>query len=86
MGLAASPKKLKVVDPENAVPVEILAESIKQISEGTTKLLNGPLKRNAVVILIQHATARDSRGRLIGVREIEAVLDGMESLRKKCVK
>lgn len=83
MAAQKKPPKLRVVDPDKAVPVEVLAESIRTIAEGTRRLLDGPLKRSTIQLLIQHAAPRDGRGGLIGIREVERVLEGIENLKRK---
>lgn len=70
---------------EAPVPVEVLAESIKAISAGVKRLRNGKLKDDALFLLIQHAapTVPKGHGRASTkptIREIKAVLAGMESL------
>lgn len=79
-------KNVKVVqDQVDQVPVEVLATSIKSISQGTKKLLAGPLNHSALVLLIQHA-APTVRGRKVSVVDVKAVLEGMESLEKAFLK
>ncbi|HEX9573977.1 MAG TPA: hypothetical protein VF994_07765 [Myxococcales bacterium] len=69
-------KKFTVLeDPE--IPTEILAQAIVDVASAAKKLLNGPLTRNAVIILV-HAAAH---GR-VGKREVEVVLDAASSLDK----
>lgn len=77
-------KKVKVIqNEEKQVPVEVIAESIKAISEGIKKLRAGPLNDKALVLLIQHAAPGLKRGYSqikIGTTEIRAVLEGIDSL------
>lgn len=69
-------------DEERPVPIEVLAESIKAISDGVKKLRAGPLNERALVLLIQHAAPNIGKWgtNRIGMTEIKAVLEGMESL------
>lgn len=60
-------------DETKPVPVEVLAESIRHISEGVRKLRAGPLNDKALLLLIHHSTG-------VAQRDIKAVLDGIESL------
>lgn len=76
-------------DEQNPVPVEVLASSIKAISEGVRKLLAGPIKTDTLILLIQHASQKVG-GRYskhhVGYREIKSVLDGIESLAESHLK
>ena len=81
----ANPVKttVRVVQKDDAkpMPVEIIAESIKAISEGIKKLRNSPLNDKALMLLIQHAAPYAGRyNQKIGLTEIRAVLEGIESL------
>lgn len=69
-------------DEEKPVPVEVLAESIKAISDGVKKLLAGPLNERALVLLIQHAAPAIGKygSTKVGMTEIKAVIEGMGSL------
>ncbi len=78
-------KKVKVVvkqNEEKPVPVEVIADSIKSISEGIKKLRSGPLNDKALMLLIQHAapTKGSYSYQKITIGEIKAVLDGIEGL------
>ena len=83
--------KIKVVnkDETKPMPVEVLAESIKAISDGVRKLRNGPLNDRALLLLIQNAApgvgGRHGTNKL-GMAEIRAVLEGMESLENTYLK
>jgi hypothetical protein len=69
-------KQVTVIeDPENPVPVEIMAQAIVDVAEAAKKLLAGPLTRRAVVLLIYD----NLRGR-VTKSDIEDVLDGAKSL------
>lgn len=77
-------------DPEKPVPVEVLAENIKQISAGIRKLKQGPLNDETLYLLIQRACPnvrgpRYSYGKP-GIRQIKAVILGMEALEQEYLK
>ncbi|HLL29028.1 MAG TPA: hypothetical protein VKT73_15430 [Xanthobacteraceae bacterium] len=55
---------------------QILAESITKISEGVTRLLNGGLKKRAIVVLL-----KDSTG--VSMAQIEKVIAGLENLKQE---
>ena len=66
--------KIKVVPtPEKEEPVEVIAQAIQDMSRACQKLLNGRLKREAIVALIH-----DKSG--IAKRTIEYVLNNLEQL------
>jgi uncharacterized phage protein gp47/JayE len=74
---------------ENKQPAEVtedIAEEIKTISEGVKRLLNGKLNRKAIIFLIQHAAPGMKYGHQITVSQINAVLEGIESLGDKYLK
>lgn len=73
-------------DEHKPVPVEVLAQSIKDISAGIRKLREGPLNEKALLLLIQHATPSKGYSGRIGIGEIKNVLDGMESLERTYLK
>lgn len=70
-------------NPEKEVATEILATSIVAISDGIRKLRAGRLNDRALLLLIQDAApsigGRSGYGK-ISIKEIKAVLEGMESL------
>jgi hypothetical protein len=74
--------EVKVVQGEEPMPVEIIADHIKTISEGMKKLLNGPLNEKALFLLIQNAAPTFRNGRKISLTEISTVIEGIESLEK----
>lgn len=83
-------KKVTVKQGEDEqVPVDVIASSIKAISEGVSKLMSGSLNEKAVVLLIQHA-APNVGGRYgqskVGTTEIRAVLGGIQSLEQTYLK
>lgn len=74
-------------DDEKPVPVEVLAESIKAISDGVKKLRSGPLNDKCLVLLIQHAApSLSGYNNRVGACHIRAVLEGIESLEKTYLK
>lgn len=82
-------KKIVLKQPENPadqVPVEVLATSIKGISDGIAKLRAGPLNEKALILLIQHAAPYIGYGKNVTAKQIKAVLDGMESLEREYLK
>lgn len=76
-------------DAETEVPIEVMAESIKIISEGIRKMRQGRLKDKALFLLIQNAAPCVS-GRYgnskIGITEVKAVIQGIESLEREYLK
>lgn len=70
--------------PENEVPTEVLASSIVEISNGIKKLRSGRLNDRALFLLIQDAAPNGGGGSRgygkVGIREIKAVLEGIENL------
>jgi len=63
------------------MPVEVIADHIKAISEGIRKLRSGPLNDKALLLLIQHAAPSVTRSNSkLPMSDIRAVLDGIESL------
>lgn len=77
-------KEVKLVqDPEKPVPTDILAESIRTISDGVRKLRAGPLNERCLVLLIQESVCGHKTGRKsLSRSDIKAVLDAAESLKK----
>lgn len=75
-------KKNVEIIGEDQVSTEVLAEALVNISDSVTKLLNGPLNRRAIVILLQ-----DSLGgrNAVSKETIEAVLDAAATLKAKYV-
>lgn len=66
--------KVKVVQTdEQEIPVEILAESIKEIAAGVKKLRSGKLNDRAIILLI-------SDNCNVGRPAIRKVLESMETL------
>jgi hypothetical protein len=76
-------------DEQKPVPLEVLAESIKAISDGVRKLRAGPLNEGALILLIVHASppwGRSYNRKKVTAKEVRAVLAGMESLEKQYLK
>lgn len=78
------PVTVVVKQDENApVAMDILAASIIAISHGIKKLLTGPFKEDALLLLIQHAAPTVKVGwksTPLTKKEIKAVLDGISQL------
>lgn len=77
-------KKINVIQKEGEeITVEVMAQSIKAISEGVKKLKSTRLNDKALYLLIQHA-APNVGGRFgdakIGMTEIKGVIEGIENL------
>lgn len=75
---ATTPARNKTItvklDEENPEPVEILAKSIMDLSDGYNKVMSGHLKRHALVVLLKDATG-------LSQRDIVKVLDAISSLK-----
>lgn len=65
--------------PDNVVPTEVLADCIKQISDGMKKLRTGRLTDRALLLLIQNA-APTVGNKPISMKTIAAVIHGIEGL------
>jgi hypothetical protein len=63
----------KEVQPAEEVD---LATLVRRVSEGMDRLLKSGLNRKAVVVLLHHHTG-------IGIRDLQAVLDGLTTLAKQ---
>ena len=63
-----------VVPTDTPVAAETIAEAIIGVSEGMKQLSNSGLKRRAIVALIHETSG-------IGKKDIELVLNNLESLR-----
>jgi len=83
------PKLIVTQDENKPMPIEVMAESIRSISEGIKKLRHGPLNERALLLLIQHSAAMVgaplTRNR-VGQSTIKAVLDGIEDLESTYLK
>jgi len=69
----------KVIQPEEKIPTEIMAESIVEISVAMKRISKGDLNEKALVILIAHATK-------LPQYEVENVLHALEDLEKLYLK
>jgi hypothetical protein len=63
------------VDEENPQPMEILAQSIIELSDGVKKLLAGSLNRRALIILLNASSG-------VSKTEIHNILISIEELKK----
>jgi hypothetical protein len=71
-------KEVKVIQPQNKedeIPVEILAQSIADISAGMKKLKASKLNDKALVLLIQDASK-------VSKTDINSVLEALENLER----
>lgn len=78
-------KPITIIQPEGKeVPIEIIADAIEAMSKGIKALRAGRLNDRALYLLIQDAApsigARHGSKKPVSVREIKAVLEGLESL------
>lgn len=73
-------------DEQKPIPVEVLAASIKAISDGITKLRAGPLNERALVLLIVNAAPNIGYGKNVTAKHVRAVLDGISSLEHEYLK
>lgn len=64
---------------EQQTPDETIADAVKNVSEGTKKLLNGRLNKRALLLLLSHASG-------VSQRQVESVLDAMAGLEKRYLK
>ena len=74
-------EKLVVTQKESKeeITVEVLAQSIKDISDGVKKLRSGRLNDKAIILLIQKSSG-------VGAGTVKRVIDGMQSLEKEFLK
>ena len=61
-------------DEENPEPIELLAKSIIQVSDGFERILNGGLNQKAIVVLLQNGIGTGK----ITQKQIELVLDQLK--------
>lgn len=66
-----------VTDEENPIPVELIGESIKSISDTMSKVLNSGLTLKAICILINANLPSNNK---IGLRDIELILTNASKL------
>lgn len=77
MARIAKTKTIKVkVDQANPEPLEILAQSIIDVSDAAKKMLSGRLKKSTIVLLLQNAC-----GNRVTRSQIEDVLDNAAKLK-----
>lgn len=62
-------------NPADEVATEVIANAIVEIADGVRRIRSGRLNDRALFLLIQSATAGS-----VTIRDIKAVLDGIESL------
>ena len=72
-------KSLVVKPGDDPPPPEVIAQSIVDIAAGMKRLNAGRLNRNALVLLLHHASR-------VGMRDIERVLEGLDSLERLYLK
>jgi len=78
----AEPEVNLITDEVNPEPLELLAKSIIQISDGFQKLLDSPLNQRALILLLHDAIGQ---GRINKV-QIKLVLDSLPRLKEWYVK
>lgn len=80
-------RKVNVLKDEEGkeIAVEIMSEAILSISQGIKKLRSSRLNDKALYLLIQHAAPTISYQK-VGMFEIKAVIEGIESLEKTYLK
>lgn len=80
-------KEIKVTQNEEApIAVEVIADSIKGISEGIKKLRSTKLNDKGLFILIHHACGSTYANPRPSVKTIMTVLEGIESLERTYLK
>lgn len=74
-------EKIKVVKAEDkeVIPTEVIAQSIKEISEGVKKIRAGKLNEKALIILVHKASG-------VATDTVRRVINGMESLEREFLK
>lgn len=66
--------RVKIQDPENEVPKDVLATEICKLSDSINKLILSGLNERAVIVLLQDATG-------IPKKKIQAVIQAIGQLR-----
>lgn len=66
-------------DPAQAVPTEVLAQSIVTIAEGVRKLRRGSLTDSALFLLVQAAAPGRRRMSLEDIRTVFAGIDNLDA-------
>ena len=74
--MSKQPIKIKK-DEENPESVELLAKSIIQVSEASENLLNGPLKKDTIVLLLHSMIGANN----INKTQIKLVLENLPRLK-----
>lgn len=64
---------IKVKQSEEPIAAEVMAQAIVDIGEGMKRISRSPLRRDALVTLLNHTTK-------VGRKEIEYVLNSLEDL------
>lgn len=72
-------KKLRVIDLGDEATHEELAGALDQVSAAANRLLNGPLTKRAILVLIKDLCPKDNP---IGLSTIELVLEAAANLKK----
>jgi len=67
--------------PEESVSGEILSQAIVDVASAGKKLLDGPLTKRAIIVLLQDAIPHN-----ISLYQIESVLEAAANLEKTFVK
>ena len=76
-------------DAENPEPVEIIAKSIIELSQGVKKILSGRLNREALLVLIYAACPKSPssfHGKAITKKQVGQVLDTLKELEEIYIK
>ena len=71
--------KLNVVQPEEPIQIEVLAESIVKLSKFGEQLKSTKLKERTILLLLHDTTK-------VPMREIKTILDALPTLAKKYIK
>lgn len=72
-------------DSKAEVATEVLAAAIVAMAEGVKKLRAGPIKDRTLCLLIADASPSYGKGS-VNMREVKAVLDGIEALERTHLK
>jgi hypothetical protein len=75
----AKNQKIKVVQPDEEIPTEILAEAIVKLSAVGKTLKGSRLKKHTILLLLKDATK-------IPFHEIEKILDALPELERLYLK
>lgn len=70
-----------VQDPGDEVPREVLAKAVVEVADAAKRLLNGPLTKRAVIVLVQDA-CKGQVSRAV----VEVVLDAASDLKRLYVR